>query len=60
VPDVTLIGIDVAKRVSELFGARSDGSVAYRNTLSRGQWLAFVAQQPKCLIAMEVCTTTHG
>ncbi|MFZ3583575.1 hypothetical protein ACOI1H_15585 [Loktanella sp. DJP18] len=51
--EVTLIGIDLAKRVFQLHGARSEGSVAFRKKLSRGQLLAFVAQQPKCLMAME-------
>ncbi len=58
--EVILIGIDLAKRVFQLHGARSDGSVAYRKKLSRGQLLAFVAQQPKCLIAMKACATAHG
>ena len=58
--EVTIIGVDLAKRVFQLHGARSDGSVAFRKTLSRGQLLAFVAQQPKCLIAMETCATAHG
>ncbi|RJE78553.1 IS110 family transposase, partial [Paracoccus sp. JM45] len=42
------------------YGARSEGSVAFRKKLSRGQLLSFVAQQPKCLIAMEACATAHG
>ncbi len=58
--EVTLIGIDLAKRVFQLHGARSDGSVAFRKKLSRGQLLAFVAQQPICLIGMEACATAHG
>jgi len=43
--EITLIGIDLAKRVFHLHGARSEGSVAFRKKLSRGQLLAFVAQQ---------------
>ena len=58
--EVTLIGIDLAKRVFQLQGARCNGSFAFRKKLSRGQLLAFVAQQPKCLIAMEACATAHG
>lgn len=42
--EVTLIGIDLAKRVFQLHGAFSDGSVAFRKKLSRGQLLAFVAK----------------
>jgi len=49
--EVTIIGVDLAKRVFQLHGAHQDGSVAFRKKLSRGQFLAFVAQQPKCLIS---------
>jgi transposase len=58
--EVTIIGVDLAKRVFQLHGAYNDGSVAFRKKLSRGQFLAFVAQQPKCMIAMEACATAHG
>ena len=58
--EVTIIGVDLAKRVFQLHGAQHDGSVAFRKKLSRGQFLAFLAQQPKCLIAMEACATAHG
>jgi len=57
---VTIIGIDLAKRVFQLHGACQDGAVAFRKTLSRGQLLAFVARHPKCVIAMEACATAHG
>ncbi|MET4128125.1 transposase [Roseovarius sp. MBR-79] len=42
--EVTIIGIDLAKRVFQLHGARHNGSVAFRKKLSRGQLLAFIAQ----------------
>jgi transposase len=58
--EVTIIGVDLAKRVFQLHGAHHDGSGAFRKKLSRGQLLAFVAQQPKCMIAMEACATAHG
>ncbi len=58
--EVTIIGVDLAKRVFQLHGAYNDGAVAFRKKVSRGQFLAFVAQQPKCLIAMEACATAHG
>ena len=58
--EVTIIGVDLAKRVFQLHGAHHDGSVAFRKKLSRGQFLAFVAQQPKCVIAMEAFATAHG
>ena len=41
--EVTIIGVDLAKRVFQLHGAHNDGSVAFRKKLSRGQLIAFVA-----------------
>ena len=58
--EATLIGIDLAKRVFQLHGARSGGSVVFRKKLSRPQLIAFVSQHPKCVIAMEACATAHG
>lgn len=58
--EVTIIGVDLAKRVFQLHGAHQGGSIAFRKKLSRGQFLAFVAQQPKCQIAVEACATAHG
>lgn len=58
--EATIIGIDLAKRVFQLHGARDDGSVVFRKKLSRAQFMAFVAQHPRCVIAMEACATAHG
>ena len=58
--EVTIIGIDLAKRVFQVHGAHSDGSVAFRKKLSRGQVLVFFAQQPRCFVAMEACATAQG
>lgn len=58
--EVTIIGVDLAKRVFQLHGSRRDGSVVFRKKLSRCQVLAFFARQPKCLVAMEACATAHG
>jgi hypothetical protein len=40
---VSIIGIDLAKRVFQAHGAAADGSVVFRKKLSRGQFLAFLA-----------------
>lgn len=58
--EVTMIGLDLAKRVFHLHGARADGSVAFRKKLSRAQLLTFLSGQPHCLVAMEACATAHG
>ena len=36
--EVSIIGIDLAKRSFQLHGARADGSVVFRKTLSRGSF----------------------
>ena len=55
--EVTIIGNDLAKRVFQVHGARNDGSAVFRNKLSRGQVLAFFAQQPSCQPAVKRVTT---
>ncbi len=57
--EVSIIGIDLAKRSFQLHGARADGSVAYRRKLSRGKLLGFLASQPGCTVAMEACAGAH-
>ena len=57
--EVSIIGIDLAKRSFQLHGARADGSVAFRRKLSRGKLLAFLAAQPRCVVAMEACASAH-
>jgi transposase len=56
---VTIIGIDLAKRVFQAHGATSDGKVVFRKKLSRSQLISFLAAQPPCIVAMEACATAH-
>ncbi len=57
--EVGIIGIDLAKRVFQLHGADSDGTVVFCKKLSRASLVRFLAAQPKCTIAMEACATAH-
>lgn len=57
--DVTLIGVDLAKRVFHLHGAAGDGSVVFRKKLSRVQFEHFMKCHPRCIIAMEACGSAH-
>lgn len=54
-----IIGVDLAKNVFQLHGAQRDGQVLFRKKLSRPQFRAFCTKHPKCLIAMEACSTSH-
>ena len=57
--EVGIIGLDLAKNVFQAHGAAADGSVAFRRKLSRLQVLKFVAEQPRCTVAMEACASAH-
>ena len=57
-PEVTLVGMDLAKRLLQLHGARCDGAVAFREKRSRGQLLAVMPQRLKCMITMVACPRT--
>ena len=57
--EVSIIGVDLAKRVFQLHGASSDGGVVFRKKLSRSQVLPFLQSQPPCIVAMEACATAH-
>ena len=56
---VSMIGIDLAKHSFQLHGMAADGSVAFRRKLGRSKLLAFVAAQPRCVVAMEACGGAH-
>jgi len=57
--DVSIIGIDLAKRSFQLHGTAVDGSVMFRKKMSREQMINFLSQQPSCQVAMEACATSH-
>jgi transposase len=56
---VNIIGLDLAKRSFQAHGARADGGVAFRKKLSREKVLAFLAEQSRCVVAMEACGSAH-
>ncbi len=58
-PEVSIIGIDLAKRTFQLHGAREDGAVAFRTKLARAQLPGFLGKQPRCVVAMEACAGSH-
>jgi transposase len=56
---VSIIGLDLAKRSFQAHGALADGGVGFRKKLSREKILAFFAEQPRCVVAMEACGSAH-
>jgi transposase len=59
VGEVITIGLDLAKSVFQAHGADASGEVVFRKKLRRGQLLPFFAGQPRCLVAMEACASSH-
>lgn len=57
--EISTIGLDLAKMVFQAHGADASGAVVFRKKLRRDQVLSFFATQPKCLVAMEACASSH-
>lgn len=57
--EVSIIGLDLAKNVFQVHGARADGSVAFRTKLTRSKLLDFFGSVSKCTVAMEACASAH-
>jgi transposase len=59
VGQVSTIGLDTAKQVFQAHVADEAGNVVFRKKLPRGRVLAFLADQPPCLVALEACGGSH-
>jgi transposase len=57
--EITTVGLDLAKNVFQLHGADALGRAVLRKKLRRDQVLAFFAQLPVCVVAMEACGGSH-
>ncbi|MGV1855921.1 IS110 family transposase, partial [Rhizobium rhizogenes] len=57
--EVSIVGLDLAKRVFQLHAASADGGLVFRRKLSRVHVLAFFSELPRCIVAMEACATAH-
>lgn len=55
---VTTIGLDLAKRIFHVVACDERGKEVRRKKLRRHQVLAFFAQQPACLVALEACASS--
>ena len=56
---VTTVGFDLAKRVSQVHGVDAGGRVVMRQKLQRREIAAFFADLPSCLVGIEACATGH-
>jgi len=58
-PSVTRIGLDLAKSVFHVHGVDAQGAVVIAQSVRRGALLKFFASLPRCLVAMEACSSAH-
>ena len=57
--DAHMLAIDLAKRSFQVCATDQAGSVLYNRTVSRSKLEALLKGQPRCIVAMEACATSH-
>ena len=57
--EVSTIGLDIAKSFFQAHGADAAGHQLFSKRTPRGKLLEFFAAQPRCLVAMEACGSSH-
>ena len=57
--EVSVLGIDLAKSVFQLHGSDLNGKTVLKRKLNRQQLIVFLANLPKCIVAMEACGGSH-
>jgi len=58
-PEMSVLGIDIAKRVLHVVGMDERGKIVLRKRLSRHALIPFIAPLPPVLIGMEACGGAH-
>ena len=56
---ITTIGLDLAKSVSQVHGVDAAGKSVVRKKLRRAEVLRFFQDLRPCLVGMEACATGH-
>jgi transposase len=57
--EMSVLGIDIAKRVFHAVGMDESGKIVLRKRLSRQALMPFIAQLPPVLIGLEACGGSH-
>ena len=58
-PAMSVLGIDIAKRVFHAVGMDNTGKIVLRKRLARNALMPFIATLPPVLIGMEACGGAH-
>jgi transposase len=56
---ITMIGLDLAKRVFQVHGVDAEGGAVVRRPLRRSEVKRFFAALAPCVVGMEACATAH-
>jgi transposase len=57
--EMSVLGIDIAKRVMHAVGMDERGKIVFRKRLSRHDLIPFLAKLPPVLIGLEACGGAH-
>src|SRR5262245_36246725 len=57
--EMSVLGIDIAKRVRHAVGRDERGKIVFRKRLSRHDLMPFLAKLPPVLIGLEACGDAH-
>ena len=58
-PELSVVGIDLAKNIFHLVGLDERGKIILRKRLARGEVMPFMAKLPRVLVGMEACGGAH-
>ncbi|MFH1158388.1 MAG: IS110 family transposase [Pseudomonadota bacterium] len=56
---ISIIGLDIAKRVFQVHGVNEKHEVVVQRKLSRSEMLVWFTKLEPCLVGMEACATAH-
>jgi transposase len=58
--EISVIGIDLAKRVFQLCATTGSGAIAWEKRLRRAAFIKFLEDEaPRCVVGMEACGSAH-
>ena len=56
---VTRLGLDLAKKVFQVHAVDVNGEIVVARKLARGKLVGFFSELPRCVVAMEACSSAH-
>jgi transposase len=56
---VTRVGLDLAKKIFQVHAIDANGEIVVARKLARGRLVGFFSELPRCVVAMEACSSAH-